>query len=592
MMQHLNPPRCRRYIILADNGDTGQQAASALASRLLTQFPERAVHIATPDRPEGSKPGYDWNDALMDAKGDLAKAKQLARAIIEAPKFEQVMTEEGEREARLNALVRLKLKDRIGYDQERKRAAKDLGVRATTLDAEVDRLIASMKAQAQEEESSPDIDELADSAAKIIACDDVLALFVQEFSRVIAGEEALAKLTYLGGTSRLLDNPMHIVTKGPSAVGKSATRKWVLKFFPPEDVISFTAVSEKALLYMPDDFAHKILSMAEAYSQDEAKFQDYLLRELMSENKLIYHVPMKGEDGRFHTVPIEKNGPVAFMVTTTRYALNPENETRMLSLEANDSAEQTRKVLDKIAVVEGFNRQPEQSDFERWHAFQRWLKAGECRVLIPWATSLSATILDTKSVRLRRDFSQLLCAVKAHALLHREQRKRSEIGEIVATIKEDYAAVYALMRDLLASTAELKVHKTIMETVKAVENVAGTYVDEGNGTSSHDFPGATVRQIAERLKLDRSAAWRRARNAEHAGYLINLQERKGQPAHYAVNSDELMATVRELLPTPEAVAQHHQEALRMQDSKYQQEMSSGGHPSKNRTTTQRETVTG
>jgi hypothetical protein len=136
----------------------------------------------------------------------------------------------------------------------------------------------------------------------------------------------------------------------------------------------------------------------------------------------------------------------------------------------------------------------------------------------------------------------------------------------------------------------LKVHKTIMETVKAVENVAGTYVVE-DGTP-RDFPGATVRQIAERLKLDRSAAWRRARNAEHACYLINLQERKGQPARYAMNSDEPVATVRELLPTPEAVAQHRKEALRMQGSKREQEMSSGGHPSKNGTTTQRETVTG
>ena len=38
----------------------------------------------------------------------------------------------------------------------------------------------------------------------------------------------------------------------------------MLAFIPPEDVISFTTLSEKALLYMQDDFAHKILSMGEA----------------------------------------------------------------------------------------------------------------------------------------------------------------------------------------------------------------------------------------------------------------------------------------------------------------------------------------
>ena len=36
MMAQLNPPSCQRYIILAGNGDGGQQAACASASRLLT----------------------------------------------------------------------------------------------------------------------------------------------------------------------------------------------------------------------------------------------------------------------------------------------------------------------------------------------------------------------------------------------------------------------------------------------------------------------------------------------------------------------------------------------------------------------------
>ena len=57
---------------------------------------------------------------------------------------------------------------------------------------------------------------------------------------------------------------MHAAIKGVCSSGKSEIRLEVLAFIPPEDVISFTTLSEKALLYMQDDFAHKILSMGEA----------------------------------------------------------------------------------------------------------------------------------------------------------------------------------------------------------------------------------------------------------------------------------------------------------------------------------------
>jgi hypothetical protein len=111
--------------------------------------------------------------------------------------------------------------------------------------------------------------------------------------------------------------------------------------------ISFTTLSERALLYFEEDFPHKVLSMGEAAGTEEASLQDYLLRELISEGRLRYPVVQKDKAG-LATVVIEKNGPVAFMVTTTKAALHPENETRMLSLEIDDSDTQTVKVLSKL----------------------------------------------------------------------------------------------------------------------------------------------------------------------------------------------------------------------------------------------------
>jgi hypothetical protein len=127
----------------------------------------------------------------------------------------------------------------------------------------------------------------------------------------MAGEHRNAKLLYLIATSRLFSNPMHAAIKGPSSAGKSQIRKLVLKFFPDEDVISFTALSEKALIWEERDFCNKILSMAEATDSKSQELQDILLRELMSEGVLRYRVAQV-INGQVQTIEIVKSGPVSF----------------------------------------------------------------------------------------------------------------------------------------------------------------------------------------------------------------------------------------------------------------------------------------
>ena len=420
---------------------------------------------------------------------------------------------------RIAKLARL---DDLDLARVRRDEAKALGIRTDDLDKAVEQ---ARKRQVQRAEPVvPDIDTLATASRPLIDCEDVLTAFVDEFRKVIAGESALAKVLYLSATSRLFDDAMHAVIKGPSSGGKSQVRGRVLEFIPPEDVISFTALSEKALLYMPEDLAHKILSMGEAQDNEQVKFQDYLMRELMSEGKLRYSVVQK-RDGELVTIMVEKQGPVAFMVTTTKNKLNAENETRMLSLEVDDSAAQTKAVLRKVAEVEGRNMRGHTIDYALWHNFQRWLAAGSGASLSP-SHVLSRTYSNPSrcacgatsrncSGRSRR----MPCSIARH-------RKYTEEGEIKATIKQDYAGVYPLMRDLLAEASEIKVRKTIAETVAALDAIAAT------GRRRNDDLGIPVRMIAEKLRLDTSPTYRRLRAAEDAGVVINLEERPRRPGRY------------------------------------------------------------
>jgi len=255
---------------------------------------------------------------------------------------------------------------------------------------------------------------------------------------------------------------------------------------------------------------------------------------------------------KIETKIIEKNGPVAFIVTTTRNALNRENETRMLSLECDDSEKQTRRVIEKVAIIEGYGREPAEGDYKRWHDFQRWLAAGECRVRVPFARTLGRLLKTAKSTRLRRDFGQLLRAIKAHALIHREHRERDDDGCIRATL-EDYHAVAKLMADLMATAAEVKLRKQIVETVEAVKTIENWRRDEGRRSASAREAagegGVTVREVADQLKIDMTTAWRRLRAAEAGGYVSNLETRKGHhPGRYRA-SNERLEVLGELLPT-------------------------------------------
>ena len=159
---------------------------------------------------------------------------------------------------------------------------------------------------------------------------------------------------------------------------------------------------------------------------------------------------------------------------------------------------------------------------------------------------------------MRRDFGQLLRAIKAHALLHREHRNRDEAGAIKATF-DDYAIVRSLMGDLLSTASELKMRKQIAETIAAVQDLELQPGSRANQDSEHGFGGVKVRQVADALNLDRSTAQRRLRKAVDDGYLTNLEHRPFAAARYRT-AEAPTCEFGVLLPTPEelqeAVSRH------------------------------------
>ena len=183
---------------------------------------------------------------------------------------------------------------------------------------------------------------------------DILGCFRADLRRAgVAGEESLAQLTYLALTSRLLpwgkpgERPVSLLARGTSSTGKSYTLGTVLRFFPPEASVDLGSMSRRYLFYAEEDFAHRFIVVPEWASVKDDDEIVALLRVLLSEGRIV-HGTVEGE-GKRTARRIEKEGPTGLLMTTTEAGVDPELETRVLSVTTDDTPEQTRRVFEAIA---------------------------------------------------------------------------------------------------------------------------------------------------------------------------------------------------------------------------------------------------
>jgi hypothetical protein len=325
--------------------------------------------------------------------------------------------------------------------------------------------------------------------------------------------------------------------KGPSAGGKSYLLEAVLAYFPARNYLKVSSLSPKALAYLHEPLIHRMLVVAE-YDGMANKETEYLVRTLLSEGRIAYAVPTH-VDGRLVTIQRMVEGPTGLLMTTTRLRLHPENETRILSVEINDTGHQTQAILKAQAEGARGGEALQPADYSAWHALQTWLQNSEHEVVIPYAERIAERIAVHSAVRLRRDFPRVLQMIMAHALLHMATRERDVANRIVAT-REDYVVVHRLLASHLAVGIEAAVPGEIRDTVQAVVRLS-----EGG-----EKP-VTITALARELGLDKSSISRRVGHAVLAGLLVNREARQGRPARLLPGED--LPGSAGVLPDPDAL---------------------------------------
>jgi DNA primase len=115
----------------------------------------------------------------------------------------------------------------------------------------------------------------------------------------IIGEAKNRLVMWTVFTSRLMENPLHIICLGASGTGKTYLQERVAELFPKEEKISFTASTEQAFYYVGrTELKHKIVLVED---MDGASSVLYVLRELQSKSYVSKLVPIKDSKGNMQT---------------------------------------------------------------------------------------------------------------------------------------------------------------------------------------------------------------------------------------------------------------------------------------------------
>ncbi|MCO8124101.1 hypothetical protein NHH03_20320 [Stieleria sp. TO1_6] len=262
-------------------------------------------------------------------------------------------------------------------------------------------------------------------AMELLKDENLLDRILSDFDACgIVGERTGKLAGYLAATSRLLDKPLGLVIQSSSAAGKSSLAEAVLRFMPPEERFSCSAMTSQSLYYLGNEnLKHKILSVAEEEGVRDASYQ---LKLLQSEGHLsLVATTKESGTGRTATERYEVEGPVALVMTTTALDVDPELMNRCLVVNVDESAEQTQAIhnIQRHAdTLEGWDSESERKRLTTLHQnAQRCLRP--IRVINRYADQLKFI---SNQARHRRDHQKYLGLIKAMTLLHQHQRERKQ----------------------------------------------------------------------------------------------------------------------------------------------------------------------
>ena len=367
--------------------------------------------------------------------------------------------------------------------------------------------------------------------------DDILSrVYALQQQDGLVGEERNAKIMQLASATRYMGRPMSVIVNGESSGGKSFLLKETLKTLPEEATHVLQSVSDKALAYIGENtLTDKFLLIYELGGLGKEGEQGIeMVKQLLTEGRIDRQIAESTGDGvRGRRVYAE--GPTGLWTTTTKNAVDGELQNRALTLTIDESPHQTE------LIIKGRRNRKKRvrADFATVKALHTWLAGQRGDVDVPFEDVIADGV-DTRAVRMRRFYDYIMELVEAHALLHRATRDTDADGFVLAK-PEDYAAVYKLVKDIVAVAAEVAISDSLRETVEAARRVFDSHKK------------LTRASLAQELGVTESTASRRLGSATSAGYLKHDPEGKGKTKIYVTGDIQLPDMAEPAIPDPEEI---------------------------------------
>ncbi len=269
----------------------------------------------------------------------------------------------------------------------------------------------------------------------------------------LVGEENNRLLMYLVFTSRLREQPLHIISLGGSGTGKTYLQEKISELVPEQDKLEITILSENAFYYFDrKELKNKLVLIEDL---DGAQEVLYPLRELQSKKKISKTIPIKDNKGNMKTITLKVEGPICLAGTTTRERLYEDNSNRSLLIYLDNGKEHKEKIMDyqrKLSAGK-INQSEENQLKEFFKDMQTVLKP--IMVRNPYAEYLKLPEYIFKPLRTNAHYLATIETITFYHQYQREVKTDPETNEkYIETTLEDIEWANKLLKDVLLAKAD------------------------------------------------------------------------------------------------------------------------------------------
>ena len=284
----------------------------------------------------------------------------------------------------------------------------------------------------------------------------------------VIGEETNRLLMYLVFTSRLRENPLHIMSLGSSGTGKTYLQEKVSALIPEEDKIEITTLSENALYYFDkQELKNKLVLIEDLDGAQDDKIL-YAFRELMSKKQITKTVAIKDNKGNFKTETLHVEGPITLSGTTTREKLYEDNANRSILIYLDNSQKQKESIMDYQRSLSAghINQNTEEAIKEFIKDIQSVLMS--IKVINPYAEKLIIPETDFKPLRTNGHYLAFIEVVTFYKQYQRELKINEKGGRYIETTIDDIKESNDLLKEVLLSKSDelTKASRDFLEKIK------------------------------------------------------------------------------------------------------------------------------